>query len=173
MVRSLLLTAFLLAAAPAAAIPPLPTEPPAMVPPAYYPPPPVPDGLIFARPPGTARINPRPRDVLGDVWEMWEVSNWTAVWMRRGDGRLFDGYWTHPGGERVRATVEIWVDGDQATVVRRHPDGRYCRYDGRFDRDWVRVNGHYTCTWERTPMPWRAQVVRLDDVTPRLLRRGR
>ena len=110
-------------------------------------------------------------DALGDAWEMEEVACWRGIWTRRGEGRLWDGYWFHPGGERVRAPLEMWRDGRSVIVVRRHRGGQYCRYDGTISPDWWTIEGRYTCTWERTPMPWRAQVVRLEHSEPMLLRR--
>lgn len=111
-------------------------------------------------------------DPLGDVWEMEEVAQWRGVWMRRGNSPIFDGYWTHPSGERVRVPVEIRVRGRSVTVLRGHGGGESCTYVGRIARGWVNVAGTYTCSWERTPMNWRAQIVRMGDVTPAILRPG-
>src|SRR5829696_2453596 len=69
-------------------------------------------------------------DALGDAWEMQEVSCWRGIWTMRPDKRRMDGYWFHPNGERVRAELELWVDGRSVIVVRRHRGGKYCRYDG-------------------------------------------
>ena len=129
-----------------------------------------PHGLQF--PPVRPRSPRAGGDLLGDVWEMREISDWSAVWIRRGYSRLFDGYWTNPNGERVRAVLEITSRGNAVTVLRRHPAGKYCRYDGRVLPDRVRVEGSYTCSWERTPMPWRAQIVHLRDNAPDLFRDG-
>lgn len=135
-----------------------------------------PQGLRFTPLP-RVHVQPKPPapdgDPLGDVWEMQEIAGWNGVWLRRGKSRMFDGYWTHPTGERVRAPLEMWVNGYEAIVVRRHEDGRYCRYDGVITPDWIRIDGHYTCSWEKTPMPWRAQIVRMPDVLPQQLRQPR
>jgi hypothetical protein len=112
-------------------------------------------------------------DPLGDVWEMGEVASWTGVWIRRGRSPTFDGYWTNPNGERVRAILDIRSRGDEVVAMRRHPDGQWCRYSGAIGPDRVQVTGSYVCSWERTPMPWRAQIVRMESVTPEILRRGR
>lgn len=126
-------------------------------------------------PPPQRRINgrsPAPYgDLLGDAWEMEEVACWRGIWQRRGNSRLWDGYWYNPNGERVRAPLEIWQEGRTVIAVRRHPDGKYCRYDGTISSDWWTIEGRYTCTWERTPMQWRAQIVRLEHSEPVLLRR--
>ncbi len=116
------------------------------------------------------RSSPPFGDALGDVWEMTEVACWQGTWLRRGKTNLWDGYWTNPNGERVRATLESWINGRNVTMVRRHERGRYCRYDGTISPDWWEVSGRYTCTWERTPMPWRAQIVRMAHSLPTLLR---
>lgn len=151
----------LLAAAALAAIPPLPEPPP---PADYYDPEPQREPVFPPR--GRAP----PADPIGDVWEMEEVAGWTGVWLRRGSSPTFDAYWTHPGGERVRATLQIWASGRDVVVSRRHAGGKSCRYEGTLSPDWGEVEGHYTCSWERTPMPWRARIVRMADVTPALLR---
>jgi hypothetical protein len=109
-------------------------------------------------------------DVLGDAWEIEEVSCWRGIWTRREAGRVWDGYWFHPDGERVKATLELWHRGRSVTMIRRHERGQYCRYDGTISSDWWTVEGRYTCTWERTPMPWRADIVRLEFSEPALLR---
>lgn len=108
-------------------------------------------------------------DVLGDAWEMEEVACWRGTWLRRGRTELFDAYWKHPSGERVRATLQMFVNGRSVAVIRRHKDGQYCRYDGQFSADWRSVAGLYTCTWQRTPMQWRARIVRMRDVLPQVL----
>ena len=109
-------------------------------------------------------------DPLGEVWEVEEVACWRAIWTRRGDGRVWDAYWFHPNGERVRATVELWQRGRSVTMIRRHDRGQYCRYDGTVSADWWTIEGRYTCTWERTPMRWRASIVRMEYALPALLR---
>ena len=109
-------------------------------------------------------------DVLGDAWEIEEVACWRGVWTPRAGGRLWDGYWFHPEGERVRATLELWHRGRSITMIRRHNRGQYCRYDGTISPDWWTVEGRYTCTWERTPMQWRADIVRTEYSLPALLR---
>jgi hypothetical protein len=109
-------------------------------------------------------------DVLGDVWEMEEVAGWSGVWIRRAGSRVFDAYWTNANGERVRAELEMWSREREVIVARRHPGGQYCRYDGLVAPDGIHVTGRYTCTWERTPMPWRAQIVRIADAQPTILR---
>ena len=109
-------------------------------------------------------------DALGEAWEMQEVACWRGFWLRRGRTEIFDAYWVHPGGERVRATLQMWRHGRSVTVVRRHTKGRYCRYDGTISPDWWSIDGRYTCTWERTPMPWRARIIRLEQSLPQLLR---
>jgi hypothetical protein len=126
-------------------------------------------------PPPENRVEGRPPapygDILGDAWEIEEVSCWRGIWTNRGDGRNFDGYWFHANGERARAPLEIWQNGRSVIAVRRHPDGKYCRYDGTISADWWSIEGRYTCTWQRTPMPWRAHIVRLEYSEPALLRR--
>jgi hypothetical protein len=128
------------------------------------------DGLLF--PPVPPRRDQWEEDPLGDVWEMSEVASWSGVWIRRGRTPIFDGYWTNPNGERVRTTLDIRRQGNEVVAIRRHPDGQGCRYQGRVAPDGVEVSGRYTCSWERTPMNWRAQIIRMEDVTPALLRRG-
>jgi hypothetical protein len=120
------------------------------------------------------RIPPQaaPNDVLGDVWEMEEVACWRGTWLRRGTSALFDGYWFHPDGERIRASLQAWVSGRNVTLVRRHSGGKYCRYDGLISSDWHFVEGHYTCTWARTPMRWTAEIIRLQERLPALLQDG-
>ncbi len=167
----------------ALAIPPLPPPDPPPPPEEDYartPPPldPVPgyfEGLLFPPvPPAYERYGrDREEDPLGDVWEMREVSSWSGVWIRRGRSPTFDGYWTNPNGERVRAVLDIRRRGDGVIAVRHHPDGQSCRYLGTIAPDGVQVSGRYTCSWERTPMHWQAQIVRMDSVMPALLRRGR
>jgi len=161
MIRPLTVLAILLAPAAAGATPPImPDEPP-----------PVPPGEM--RTPPYRQVvpsGPIPGDPLGDVWEMEEVASWTGTWIRRGRTGRFDGYWRHPTGERVLAPLDITREGRRVIVIRRHTQGRYCRYDGAFSVDWRAVSGRYTCTWARTPMPWRARVLHLEEVTPELLR---
>ncbi len=125
-------------------------------------------------PPANGRVGGRSSapygDVLGDAWEVEEVACWRAIWTRRPESRLWDAYWFHPNGERVRATLELWQKGRSVTIVRRHDRGQYCRYDGTISSDWWTVEGRYTCTWERTPMRWRASIVRMEYSLPALLR---
>jgi hypothetical protein len=109
-------------------------------------------------------------DALGDAWEMQEVACWRGFWLRRGRSDLFDAYWVHPRGERVKATLQMWRTGRSVTVVRRHTAGRYCRYDGTISPDWWSIEGRYTSTWQRTPMAWRARIIRLEQSLPQLLR---
>jgi hypothetical protein len=132
--------------------------------PAFAPPIPPEEGRIGGR------SSPPFGDALGDAWEMTEVACWQGTWLRRGKSNLWDGYWVNPNGERVRATLESWINGRRVTMVRRHERGKYCRYDGTISPDWWEVSGRYTCTWERTPMPWRAQIVRMAHSNPALLR---
>jgi hypothetical protein len=108
-------------------------------------------------------------DVLGDAWEIEEVACWKGIWRPR-SGRIWDGYWFHPTGERVKATLELWHEGRHVTMVRRHSHGRYCRYDGEISSDWWTIEGRYTCTWERTPMRWHAKIIRMEYALPALLR---
>ena len=136
-----------------------------------------PSGLFAPNviPPAQNRTEGRPPapygDVLGDAWEIEEVSCWRGLWTpRSGGGRLWDGYWVHPSGERVKAALELWHDGRKVTMVRRHDRGQYCRYDGTISADWWSIEGRYTCTWERTPMRWRAYIVRTEYALPALLR---
>lgn len=109
-------------------------------------------------------------DILGEAWEIEEVACWRGVWLPRPGGRVWDGYWFHPNGERVRGTLEFWQNGRSVTMIRRHDRGQYCRYDGTISADWWTIEGRYTCTWERTPMPWRADIVRSGYSLPSLLR---
>lgn len=152
----------------AALIPPLPT--PAPVQPCG--PSPIADESVLPRP--SQRVGGRNSapygDDLGDAWEIEEVSCWRGIWTPRASGRVWDGYWFHPGGERVRATLELWRAGRTVTMVRRHERGQYCRYDGTISVDWWTIDGRYTCTWERTPMGWRANIVRSEYSLPALLR---
>jgi hypothetical protein len=108
-------------------------------------------------------------DVLGDAWEIEEVACWRGIWTRR-NNRQWDAYWFHPTGERVTATLELWNEGRNVTMVRRHTQGRYCRYDGVISADWWTIEGRYTCTWERTPMRWQAKIIRTEYALPALLR---
>ena len=125
-------------------------------------------------PPANGRVGGRSSapygDVLGDTWEVEEVACWRAIWMRRTESRIWDAYWFHPNGERVRAALELWQQGRSVTIVRRHDREQYCRYDGTISSDWWTVEGRYTCTWERTPMRWRASIVRMEYSLPALLR---
>lgn len=116
------------------------------------------------------RMEPPYGNALGDVWEMEEVACWRGTWLRRGRSNIFDAYWYHPTGERVRATLETYRNDRSVIVVRRHDRGQYCRYDGVISADWGSVDGNYTCTWERTPMRWHARIVRMPEVLPRILR---
>ena len=124
-------------------------------------------------PPAANRADGRPPapygDVLGDAWEIEEVACWKGIWTPR-SGRVWDAYWFHPTGERVKATLELWHKGRHVTMVRRHSQGRYCRYDGEISSDWWTIEGRYTCTWERTPMRWHAKIVRTEYALPALLR---
>ena len=125
-------------------------------------------------PPAGQRVDGRPPapygDVLGDAWEVEEVACWRGIWIRRAEGRLWDGYWVHHRGERVRATLELWHEDRSVTMVRRHDHGQYCRYDGTISADWWMIEGRYTCTWERTPMRWKAYIVRTEYSHPQVLR---
>jgi len=125
-------------------------------------------------PVGRRRIEGRQQppygDALGDAWEMEEVSCWRGIWLRRGKTSIFDAYWQNPDGERERATLQMWLSGRTVTVVRRHPHGKYCRYDGTISMDWWSAAGWYSCTWERRPMQWRGRIVRLPEVLPNVLR---
>ena len=124
-------------------------------------------------PPAENRTASRPPapygDLLGDAWEIEEVACWRGIWTPR-IGRSWEGYWFHPNGERVKAALELWHSGRNVTMVRRHRDGRYCRYDGEISPDWWSIEGQYTCTWERTPMRWRAYIIRTEYALPALLR---
>jgi hypothetical protein len=134
-------------------------------------PPPAPPGVRAA--PGhqvERRLEPPAGDLLGDVWEQEEVAGWRGTWIRRGPGSLFDAYWEHPGGERVLTTVEIRQRGSFVTVLRRHPNGGACRYEGEFQAGWREVSGRYSCSWARDQMPWRARIVHVHEVTPQVLR---
>ena len=153
MVRPLLLC-LMLAAAPLAASA------------TVAPPPPPP------RPPLPAEDTPYPPhgDALGQVWEQEEVSGWTGTWIRRGLSSVFDAYWSHPGGERVLAVLEVQGGGREVSIIRRHANGQSCHYRGHIAPGWREVTGHYTCSWESTPMPWRARIIRMRDVEPQILR---
>jgi hypothetical protein len=118
------------------------------------------------------RGEPPPPDALGDVWEEEEENSWRGTWVRRGGSRLFDAYWVHPSGERVLAVLEIKNHGREVEVVRRHPDGQGCDYRGTIAENWVDVDGWYSCSWHRHSSPWRAQIVRMRDVSPSLLSNG-
>ena len=128
----------------------------------------------YAEPPSAPSERPDSRppsgDALGDAWEMEEVACWRGTWLRRGKTNIFDGYWVHPYGERVRATLQAWLDGRNVIMVRKHPGGQYCRYDGVIDASWHHVEGRYTCTWAREPMRWTAEIVHLPERLPALLR---
>ncbi|HEX2561212.1 hypothetical protein [Phenylobacterium sp.] len=156
MIRRLLLVLGLaaapLAAAATVAPPPIPPQPDW---------PPLPQSEPSERPPHG--------DALGQVWEEDEVSGWRGVWIRRGTSTVFDAYWWHPAGERVQAVLELSGRGREVTLHRQHPDGQSCRYEGRIAANWTDVAGRYTCSWEATPMPWRARIVRIADVTPAVL----
>ena len=160
------MSAFLAAAALFAASPPL-MEPPVLPCPQDY----GDDSII---PVGGRRVEGRGEapygDALGDVWEMEEVSCWRGTWLRRGKSNIFDAYWKNPGGERERATLQMWLRGRSVTVIRRHGAGKYCRYDGTISGDWWSVAGWYTCTWAKTPMQWHARIVRLPEVLPDVLK---
>ena len=125
-------------------------------------------------PPGENRVEGRPPapygDVLGDAWEIEEVACWRGLWMPRSAGPLWDGYWFHPNGERVKAPLQLWHSGRSVTMVRTHSGGQYCRYDGLISADWWSIEGHYSCTWERRPMRWRAYIIRFEYALPALLR---
>jgi hypothetical protein len=125
-------------------------------------------------PPAEYRVEGRPPapygDVLGDAWEIEEVACWRGIWVPRPSSRLWDGYWFHPSGERVKAPLELWHEGRSVTIVRRHERGQYCRYDGTITPDSWSIEGRYTCTWERTPMRWRAYIMRSEYSLPALLR---
>ena len=160
------MSAFLAFAALFAATPPL-IEAPVLPCPPYY-------GEENIIPLGTRRVEGRAEppygDVLGDAWEEQEVSCWRGTWLRRGRTEIFDAYWVHPSGERVRGTLQMWVNGRTVIVVRRHDRGRYCRYDGVISADWWSVDGSYTCTWQRTPMTWHSRIVRMPEVLPQVMR---
>lgn len=130
-------------------------------------------GDLSAIPPAQNRAGDRPSapygDVLGDAWEIEEVSCWRGIWTPR-NARTWDAYWFHPSGERVKATLELWHSGRHVTMVRRHDRARYCRYDGEISSDWWTIKGRYTCTWERTPMRWSAKIIRTEYALPALLR---
>lgn len=117
------------------------------------------------------RAQPPYGDALGDVWEMEEVSCWRGTWLRRGTSKIFDGYWKNPNGERIRATLQMRLNGRNVAIIRRHEGSDYCRYDGTISGDWWSASGWYTCTWQKTPMQWRARIVRLPEVTPYVLKR--
>lgn len=110
-------------------------------------------------------------DKLGDSWEMEEVACWRGIWLRRGSSSIWDGYWIHPRGERARATLEISAKGRPVLAIRRHDDGKSCRYEGTMTSDWWEVRGTYRCSWDTSVlMPWRAQIIRLERSEPALLR---
>jgi hypothetical protein len=143
--------------------PPLRPPPPASHWNQHPPRPPVPAPQAYRR------DEPPPPGALGDVWEEEEENMWRGTWIRRGESRLFDAYWVHPSGERVLAVVEIINRGREVEVVRRHPDGQGCSYRGTIAENWVDVRGWYSCSWHRHSSPWRAQIVRMRDVSPALL----
>jgi hypothetical protein len=70
------------------------------------------------------------------------------------------------------AVVEILVRGREVEVVRRHADGQGCSYRGAIAENWVDVRGWYSCSWHSHSSPWRAQIVRMRDVSPALLSDG-
>lgn len=115
---------------------------------------------------------PPSSDALGEVWEEDEENEWRGTWIRRGKSTLFDAYWVHPTGERVLAVVEVHVRGQQVEVLRRHADGQGCTYSGTINDNRVDVSGWYSCSWHRHTSPWRAQIVRMQDVSPRILSEG-
>jgi hypothetical protein len=151
------MSAFLFAAAMFAATPPL-IEAPVLPCPGEY----EQMGII----PAAERLDEDPvrpqDDVLGDVWEMEEVSCWRGTWLRRGKSNTFDAYWKNPTGERERAVLRIWVKGRNVIVYRPHEAGKYCRYDGAIGPDWLSVEGRYSCTWHRTPMHWQARILHME-----------
>jgi hypothetical protein len=102
-------------------------------------------------------------NAVGDVWEVEEMAG-RALWTRRENGRVWDGYWLENSGKRVRAPLELWQKERAVTLVRQHSAENYCRYDGVISADWRSIEGVYTCSWAaRAPMKWRAQIVRLAD----------
>lgn len=115
---------------------------------------------------------PPPPDALGDVWEEEEENSWRGTWIRRGQSHLFDAYWVHPSGERVWAVLEIMNRGREVKVERRHPDGQGCSYRGTIAENWADVSGSYSCSWHGHTSQWRAQIVRMRDVSPALLSNG-
>jgi hypothetical protein len=115
---------------------------------------------------------PPPPNTLGDVWEEEEENSWRGTWIRRGESNLFDAYWVHPNGERVLAVLEIRNRAREVKVTRRHPDGQGCDYRGEIDENWLAVHGTYSCSWNRHSSPWRARIVRMQDVSPALLSNG-
>ena len=160
------MSALLAAAAMFAASPPLIEAPVIPCPPDY-----AAENII---PLGRRRVEGRQQppygDALGDAWEMEEVSCWRGTWLRRGERNIWDAYWKNPNGERERAILQMWLRGSEVTVIRRHDRGKYCRYDGTISTDWWSVSGWYSCTWHKTPMQWRARIVRLPEVLPNVLR---
>jgi hypothetical protein len=107
------------------------------------------------------RAGPPDGNAVGDVWEVQEMDG-RAFWTRRKDSRTWDGYWLENDGKRVRAPLDLWQKDRKVTLVRQHNGGNYCRYDGVISADWSSIEGLYTCSWAaRTPMQWRAQIVRL------------
>ena len=117
-------------------------------------------------------LPPPPANALGDVWEQEEENSWRGTWIRRGQSHLFDAYWAHPTGERVLAVLEIRNRGREVRVVRRHSDGQSCDYRGEIDENWLDVRGSYSCSWTSHSSPWQARIVRMQDVSPALLRNG-
>jgi hypothetical protein len=110
-------------------------------------------------------------DELGDAWEMEEAACWRGIWSRRGRSNAWDAYWIHPRGERARAKLKIENRDRDVIVIRRHPNGHSCRYDGKVSGDWWEITGTYRCSWEpQTVMAWRAQIIRLEHSEPQLLR---
>lgn len=120
-------------------------------------------------PPQSQPGGPPPPDALGDVWEEEEENRWQGTWIRRGKSQVLDGYWVHPTGERILAVLEITNSGRDVKVERRHGDGQGCSYRGTIDQNWRDVAGWYSCSWTRHSSPWRAQIVRMRDVSPALL----
>lgn len=114
----------------------------------------------------------RDAEALGDVWEEDEENEWRGVFIRRGQSRLFDAYWVHPSGERVLAVLEIFRRGRTVEIHRRHGDGQGCTYRGTIARNWVDVQGRYSCSWHRHSSPWDAKIIRMRDVSPALLSEG-
>jgi hypothetical protein len=95
-------------------------------------------------------------DKIGREWREEEPTG-PGTWIRRGTDRILDATWTPPGGQQVKATLEMGRVGNRIAMVRTQVEGR-CIYQGDIAADEKSARGTFVCSWTFGTRAWNATI---------------